>query len=121
MSGTSFEWIPFVGMLTGIIITLGFFTLIGFFIWSEYRKKELQNKQILAAIEKGANIPELNLGKKPVNNLGRGLLLSCFGIALTIALWITAGVEGGVWGLLLVGLGIAYFIIYLIEKKKEKE
>ncbi|MEA1987504.1 MAG: DUF6249 domain-containing protein [Candidatus Marinimicrobia bacterium] len=115
------DWIAFAGIMSGILISLGFFALIGYFVWLEYKKKQLQNQQILKAIEKGVDIPELHLGKKPVNNLGRGLILFFFGLALTFALWISAGHEGGVWGLLFVGLGIAYFIIYLIEKKKEKE
>ncbi len=113
------DWIAFAGMITAVFISLGFFGLIGYFIWLEFKKKELQNQQILSAIEKGADIPELNLGKKPVNNLGRGLILLFFGVALTIALIISAGLNSGIWGLLPVGLGIAYLIIYYLEKKKE--
>ena len=86
------------------------------------RKKELQHKERIVAMEKGIEVPPLEQQKEKcarphhaANRTG-GLVLVGFGVAITIALWGTAGLQGGVWGLLPLGIGAGLLVSSHLEK-----
>jgi len=62
----------------------------GVFVWAlslRYRRRELEHKERLAAIEKGAEIPEMRNGYGPHQYLLRGLIWLLSGIALSVFLF----------------------------------
>ena len=107
-----------MGILAGITITLGLTAVIGYYFFLEYKKKKLMSDQILAAIEKGGEVPALDLQMPKTNYMRRGLVFLFFGIALFIALWVQVDIQTGVWGLLFIGLGAAYILVEKYEKDK---
>jgi Domain of unknown function (DUF6249) len=62
----------------------------GIFVWAlslRYRRRELEHKERLAAIEKGAEIPAMRNGSGPREYLLRGLIWLFSGIALSVFLF----------------------------------
>ena len=110
-----------VGIIGGIIMTIAFFATIAFYLFLGYKKKSLQSQQILAAIEKGADVSSLKFEEEKPNYMRRGLLLLFFGIALFIALWVQVELKVGIWGLLFIGLGIAYILVEKFDNQTDKE
>jgi cadmium resistance protein CadD (predicted permease) len=85
------------------------------------RKKELEHKERLIAMEKGLTIPESpKTETRPAyqSNRSGGFVMTCIGTAITVALWTTAGAEGGVWGLIPLAIGIGLLISSAVEKKE---
>ena len=109
-------FIPIVAIIMGI-------GLVMFSIYVDFqRKREILNavhRERMAAIEKGIELPPLppeifkprdrGRGRGPARTLERGLLLIFAGIAIGVALWRT-GKDAAWWGLVPVGLGLAYVI-----------
>ncbi len=88
------------------------------------RKKELDHKERLTAMDKGIDIPLPKEKKKRpayLNMRPWGLVLSCLGITLTVALWVTAGSIGGVWGFLPLGIGVGLLIAAALEKSEDEK
>ena len=86
------------------------------------RKKELDHKERLTAMDKGIDIPlPKEKKKRPAYLTMRpwGLVLSCIGVAQTVALWVTAGAIGGVWGFLPLAMGIGLLIAAALEKGED--
>ena len=109
--------IPITAIMGGIAIAIVAIIMAG-------RKKELEHKERLTAMEKGVTLPELPLEpKRPVylQNRSAGLVMTCLGIALTIAIWVPAGAEGGVWGLIPLSIGIGLLISSALESKETKD
>ena len=51
-----------------------------------------------------------------------GLIWTIVGVALTLALWFSSKVmAAAAWGLLPIGLGVAFLLIALLERKKKEE
>jgi len=112
------ELIPIVAMLT----TFGAAAVIlVFLIVYNYRKRQLLGQEILAAIEKGIEVPFPPPKKR--NYLNLGLVWTIVGVAFTLALWFSARrMEAAVWGFLPIAVGVAFLLIaYFEKKKKEKE
>ncbi len=112
---------PIAGMITGIIITLAFFGAIAFAFYMNFRKRQIQSREILAAIEKGIEVP-FPPPKEPKerNYLNLGLVWTFVGVAFTLALWFSARVmEAAAWGFLPIALGVAFLLIGYLEKRKK--
>ena len=107
----------FVEMIPVVITSGSVFAVIAFAIYLEFRKKKLLSDQVMALIEKGGQVPDLQALIPRPNYVRRGYMLMGFGIALTLALALNVSVSHGAWGLLFIGLGAAYL---LAEKKTEK-
>ena len=106
--------IPITAILGGIAI--GIVAII-----MAARKKELEHKERLTAMEKGIDIPQPpKKEKRPayLNMRPWGLVVTLIGVAVTIALWVTAGSIGGVWGFIPLGIGIGLLISSALEKKE---
>ena len=103
-----------LSLLFGTLIVLAMIIL-------NYRKRVLAGKEIMAAIEKGIDVPLL-VATQPKSYYTRGVLWTSIGIAVTLALWFsTYATEAAAWGLLPVSLGVAYLLIARREDQAGKE
>ncbi len=113
------DLIPLMGMLTffGSIVAITAFIII-----YNHKRRQLQSQEILTAIEKGVDVPFPALRTKKWNYLNLGLIFSLVGVAFTLALWFsTRLMEATAWGLLPIGLGVAFLLIALIERNKKED
>ena len=101
-----------------------------------YHKKKLEQKQILAAIEKGVPVAELNIGTKKqdksegpgwIQDQSKGITLLVIGIGITIAFWFfVTSLGGGVFNVMWIvpvvflGNGIGLLIRSNMRRKYEK-
>jgi hypothetical protein len=116
--------IPLVAIVIGLTIPI-----IGMSL--EYRMKkalfELHHKERMAAIDKGIDVPplppELFRPRKrkpstPGSLLRIGLVLVFGGAALSVAISYAVKMLS-LWGLIPVGIGLAYVISFLYERKQQ--
>jgi NADH:ubiquinone oxidoreductase subunit 6 (subunit J) len=85
------------------------------------RKKELEHKERLLAMEKGIEIPQAQEPEKRPSyrsNRTAGLVMTLLGIAIMVANWAVAGTKGGVWGLIPLAIGVGLLISAALEKKE---
>ena len=109
--------IPIFGIIFGVGGPVAIIALIVIYL---YKTRQLRGQEILAAIEKGIEVPFPPPKKR--NYLAQGLVWTALGIALVIALWISTKASVAVWGLLPMAMGVAFLLIaYFEKKKKEKE
>jgi hypothetical protein len=108
-----------VAIAIPILFVLGLFAAIIASIVINGRRKELEHKERLIAMEKGLPIPE----SPPVARTPRylvlrnwGLVVLCFGVSLVIAISVAEGVREGVWGLLPLSIGAGLLIAAQLEK-----
>ena len=116
------DWIPIVA----IVFSFGgaAAVLIVYIIYN-HQRRQIQSREILAAIEKGIEVPFPP--PKVKNYRNQGLVWTSLGIALVITLAVGAIFKGAVWALLPLGLvvafplglGVAYLLIARGEKKEE--
>ena len=108
--------------ITAMLSTFGAAAVIlVFVVVYNYRKRQLQGQEIMAAIEKGIEVP-FPPPKEPKkrNYLNLGLVWTFVGVAFTLALWFSARVmEAAAWGFLPVAVGVAFLLIAFIEGKKK--
>lgn len=110
-----------VAVFIPILIVFGFFAAAITSIVLSGKYKELAHRERIIAMEKGIPVPEMpKVVKRPVYLTLRawGLILTLLGVALIIAISVTAGVRAGIWGLLPVAVGAAMLIA---ARKEEKE
>ena len=112
-----------------ILFTLLPFILIIFYF---FYRKNLQHKQILAAIEKGADLSQLRPVKKTgplwIKNLTAGITMLIIGIGFAAILWFRTlhrgfdveGRTGFLVALILFAVGISRLIRGLLQRKAEK-
>ena len=96
----------------------GTVAVVIFAFYYDYKKRQLQSQEILAAIEKGIEVPFPPAKPKSCRN--RGLIWSAVGIALFVAIWVSSGeFTGAVWGVVPLAVGIAFLLIAYFEKKEK--
>jgi hypothetical protein len=106
--------IPIAGVLGGILIAIVAIVLGG-------RKKELEHKERLLAMEKGIEIPQPTKPEhRPAyqSNRTAGLVMTFLGIAITIANWVVGGTNAGVWGFIPLAIGVGLLVSAAMEKKE---
>jgi len=106
--------IPITAIMGGIAIAI-------VAIITGARKKELEHKERLLAMEKGIDIPQPQRSEtRPPyrSNRTAGLVMTLTGVAVTIANWTVAGATGGVWGLIPLAIGIGLLISSALEKNE---
>src|SRR5262249_41942428 len=114
--------IPILGVVLGISLAM-----LG--VWLDYRKKreifELHYRERMAALEKGVRVeplPDRLFGRRggPASRslLLKGLVFLFGGGALTLAIAESDGI--GYWGLIPVGVGLAYLCTFVYEIKRAK-
>jgi hypothetical protein len=109
------EWIPIVAIITSVGGTLA---VVVFALYFDYRKRQSQSQEVLAAIEKGIEVPFPPPKKR--NYLNLGLIWTFVGVAFTLALWFSARVmEAAAWGFLPIALGVAFLLIGYLERRKK--
>ncbi len=97
------------GQIIGLISVVGVLGMICYVIYLGYKEKQLQHKQILAAIEKGVNVPFPEPKKKNYRN--QGLVWFFVGLALVFAWSVSGGAKVGVWGLIPLAVGVALLLM----------
>ncbi|UCD38973.1 MAG: hypothetical protein JSW54_05710 [Fidelibacterota bacterium] len=87
-------------------------------LYLNFRKRQVQSREIMAAIEKGIEVPFPP--PKQRNYRNQGLFWSAIGIALFLGIWVSSkALAGAIWGLLPLLVGAAFILIYYLEKKEE--
>ena len=88
---------------------------------------QLHHAERMAAIEKGIDLPPLpaeffssnrSRDRSPTAYLRRGLMWTLIGAGVTVALWGTGEPEFW-WGLVPIGVGVAFLLSYLVERNRK--
>lgn len=106
--------IPILAVMGGILIAITAIVMNG-------RRKDLEHRERLLAMEKGLPMPvEAPVKERPrySNRRANGLVLTGIGIALTIAMWTQDGADEGVWGLIPLFIGVGLLIAGHLDKKE---
>ncbi len=110
--------IPIIAVLGGVCIAIAAIIVAG-------RKKELDHKERLVAMEKGIALPEPEPEeKKPVHSSRRasGLVMFGIGLGVTIGLWTTPDAEHAWgWGLIPLLIGVGLIVASILDKKEYDE
>ena len=116
--------IPIVGTVLG----LGTGMLA---IYLGYRKRKeifaLYHQERMLALEKGVEVPPLPESLlaedaapyNPRRHLLKGLAWLFVGLGLGAGLWATVGFQFALFSLILIGIGAAHLIYYMVEGRKE--
>ncbi len=113
------EWEPIIIV---VVLSLGGFSALIVSMFLSYRRRQLMSAEILAAIEKGIDVPMVQEVKKPKNLKHRGILWSAIGVAIFfVALLASHEIEIAAWGLLPFAVGVAYLFIARDEEQKAAE
>ena len=120
--------LPFLIPIVAIISTFAFVMLA---VYVDYRKKKelyaLYHQERMAAIDKGVELPPLpdsvfgDAGRfaSPRRNLLKGLIWTLAGVFLALGLHTASDGEAGWFGMIPVGIGVAYLIYYFAVGQKE--
>lgn len=107
-------FIPIIGVLGGVFIAVTAVVMNG-------RRKELEHRERIIAMEKGIAIPAPVVETERPKYSGRranGLVMTGIGLALTIAMWTEEGPDGGLWGLIPMFIGIGLLIAGMLDKRE---
>lgn len=108
-------FIPIIGVLGGVFIAVTAIVMNG-------RRKELEHREHIIAMEKGLPVPAPSVEPERPKYSGRranGLVMTGIGLALTIALSGEEGfADGGVWGLIPMFIGIGLLIAGSLDKRE---
>ena len=117
-------FIPIVAIIMGIGVAM-----LG--LYFKHRQRDMIHKERLAAIEKGIEPPPIPDGffgtnrtdRSPSVYLLRGLIWFFLGIGIMAGLyWAHPELrQGAALGVIPLGIGIAYLIFYLVERKEAKQ
>ena len=112
------------------LIILALIGLLAWFLTLRFRRRELQHREWMAAIEKGMPLPELKgleTGMDgPRTYLLRGLVWLACGLTLMLFLsvWVqtTRGFPFGlaIIGIVPAGVGAAYILFYVLETNRSQ-
>jgi hypothetical protein len=108
-------FIPILAVLGGVFIAVTAVVMNG-------RRKELEHRERIIALEKGLPLPSPAVAPerpKYSNRRANGLVLAGIGLALTIALSAEEGFsDGGVWGLIPLFIGIGWLVAGSMDKRE---
>lgn len=113
-----------IAVLIPIVFILGTALVVSVAIVMQGRKKDLDHKERLVALEKGLPLPEPpEKETRPVHAARRawGLVWAGIGLALTIALATnpeSADVNAWAWGLIPLFIGVGLLIAAVLDKKE---
>ena len=110
-----------LGVMIPITAIMGGFAIAIVAIIMGARKKELEHKERLIAMEKGIEIPQTQQpeARPPYrSNRTAGLVMTLIGVAVTIANWTVGGATAGVWGFIPLAIGIGLLISSALEKNE---
>jgi hypothetical protein len=108
-------FIPIIGVLGGVMIAITGIVVGG-------RRKELEHRERITAMEKGLPVPAIPVeSERPKYSSRRagGLVMTGIGLALVIALSAEEGFsDGGVWGLIPLFIGLGLLIAGTMDKRE---
>ncbi|HXV13164.1 MAG TPA: DUF6249 domain-containing protein [Candidatus Krumholzibacteria bacterium] len=108
-------FIPIIGVLGGVLIAVTAVVVGG-------RRKELEHRERIIAMEKGLPVPGPMVEPERPKYAGRranGLVMTGIGLALTIALSAEEGfADGGVWGLIPLFIGVGLLVAGSLDKRE---
>jgi len=107
-------FIPILAVLGGVLIAITAVIVGG-------RKKDLEHRERMIALEKGIPLPEAPVKEAKKTYSGRrasGLVLAGIGLSLWIALSTAEGAEEGVWGLIPLFIGLGLLIASFFDKRE---
>lgn len=108
-------FIPILAVLGGVMIAISAVIMNG-------RRKELEHRERILAMEKGLPVPVPAVERERPKYSGRrtnGFVMVGVGLALTIALSADQGFsDGGVWGLIPLFIGIGLLIAGSMDKRE---
>lgn len=113
-----------IAVMIPIVFILGSALVISVAIVMLGRKKDLDHKERLVALEKGLPLPDPpEKERRPVHAARRswGLVWAGIGLALTIALAVnpdSADVNAWAWGLIPLFIGLGLLIASILDKKE---
>ena len=111
------EMIPIVGIIASFS---GMALIIFLVLFYNHKKRQTQSREILAAIEKGIEVPFPPPVKKNYRN--QGLIWTAVGIALFVGIWFSSNeIAGAIWGLLPLLVGVAFLLIHYLERKEGED
>lgn len=116
-----------IAVMIPIVFLLGAALVISVAIVMAGRKKDLEHKERLVALEKGLPLPEpAEKEMRPVHALRRawGLVWAGLGLAVTIGLATNpdaADVNAWAWGLIPLFIGVGLLIASVLDKKEFEE
>ena len=81
-----------------------------------YKRRQLQSQEIMAAIEKGIEVPFPP--QRKTNRFTQGIFWAVIGVGLMGALAVSAHAwEAAIWGLIPISIGLAMLLAYYFEFK----
>lgn len=107
-------FIPILAVLGGVLIAITAVVMNG-------RRKELEHRERILAMEKGLPLPgPMVTPERPKYSSRRanGLVMFGIGLALTIAMWTVDGAEAGVWGLIPLFIGGGLLVAGSLDKRE---
>jgi len=110
-------FIPILAVTGGVLIAITAVIISG-------RKKDLEHRERIAAMEKGLPLPEPPPDRrKPVHSIRRagGLVMTGIGLSLWIGISVSESTRDGVWGLIPLFIGIALLIASVIDKREYEQ
>ena len=119
--------LPFFIPIIAIVLS---FALPMLAIYLYYRKQKeiytLYHQQRMAAIEKGIELPPMPAGflegvPRARRDLLKGLIWLFVGVALTVAIFAHGKHKDALFGLIPIGIGLAYLIYYAVEGRRQTE
>jgi hypothetical protein len=107
--------IPILAVMGGILIAITAIVM-------QARRKDLEHRERIIAMEKGIALPVDAPVKQErprySSRRANGLVLTGIGIALTISMWVEDGPDDGIWGLIPLFIGIGLLIAAHLDKKE---
>lgn len=107
-------FIPILAVLGGILIAITAVIVGG-------RKKDLEHRERLIALEKGIPLPEppqKEIKKAYSGRRAGGLVLTGIGLALWISISVAEGGDEGIWGIIPLFIGLGLLIASFFDKRE---
>ena len=105
---------PFMMIAIIWLCILGIVAVLAYF---HYKRRQLISMEIIAAIEKGIDVPFPSPRK--TNRFTQGIFWTVIGLALLLALAVTSNQwDMTIWALIPIAVGLAALLAYFFDRKK---